>query len=63
MIKPYAFEKGIRIPITLFGFPLGGIYFGGKVEIDFKLEPKICILSRSIEVGLVPGISFNIIVE
>ena len=63
LIEPYEFEKGISIPITLFGFPLGSIYFGGKIEITFKLAVKLCILSRSIEVGLIPGIAFFIVVE
>lgn len=38
LMDPYSFEKGIDIPFTIFGFQVGGLYFGGRIELGCNVS-------------------------
>ena len=42
---------------------MGGLYLGVAVEMTLNLMGSICLTERELMVGLVPGISFSIVVE
>ena len=42
LINPYQFEKGVDIPFTIFGFKVGGLYFGGRLELGANVCAAFC---------------------